>query len=413
MAETEKEKRIQWWTEDRYGMFIHWGIHAQIKRGMCVLEWERIPNSEYKKFADTLDPVNLDTDEWISQAKQSGMKYIYLTTKHADGFCLWDSKVTDFTSAKTGAKRDVVAEFTESCRKAGIRVGIYYAVYDVQKHDLWSQSPETSPAGWEAYEEYVSEQLRELMGNYGKVDVLWYDGVPVSHDGKGWGSEKLYSIPRSLQPDIIINDRVYGHGDNGDFTCGECNISASSKLPWESCYTIPDVSWGYNPGDPNLKSSMELVRLMVRCVSQGGNFTLNVSPMADGRITPPHVARMKDIGDWMSRNAESIYGAGEVPFYVYLPGHMTLKGNTVYVHVMYWPGSEICLAGFKNRINRVRMLATGEDVNYEQRKDRLFLRGLPENSPDPMDTVFALEMEGKPEGEVEEWWMIDRWWMRE
>ena len=406
-------KTSDWWTEARFGMFIHWGIQSLLKRGMCVLQWERIPNSEYKKLADQFNPDKFDADEWVSLAKQSGMKYIYLTTKHNDGFCLWDTKVTDFNSVKKGAKRDFVAEYVEACRRAGIHVGLYYAIDDIQWSDLWSQSPETSPRGSETHEQYVCEQLRELMSNYGKIEVLWYDGVPVSIDGKGWGIEKLYSIPRSLQPEIIINDRVYGHADKGDFTCGEGNISPSSKMPWESCYTIPDGAWGYNPGDPNLKSSMELVRLMVRSAASGGNFTLNVSPMADGRIAPQHVERMKDIGDWISRNGESIYGAGEVPFYVYIPGHMTLKGNTVYVHVMYWPGSEICLAGFKNRINRIRMLTTGEEVNYEQRKDRLFLNDLPEQSPDPFDTVFALEMEGKPEGEVEEWWMIDRWWMRE
>jgi alpha-L-fucosidase len=250
------------------------------------------------------------------------------------------------------------------------------------------------------------------MTNYGKIDVLWYDGVPVSKHGKAWTSEKLYTIPRTLQPDIIINDRVYSFGHKGDFTCSECSIGGSDR-PWESCYTIDDTCWGYHPGDPHLKSPMDLVRLLVRCVAGNGNFTLNVGPKADGVIPATQARRVKAVGKWLKHNGESIYGAGSTPFYLYAPGQITAKDNTLYIHVLYWPGKELCLAGIKNKIHKIRILATDQELPFEQNNDRLFVRNLPKRPPDPIDTVLALEYEGKLEAEVDEWWKLNPWWLKQ
>jgi len=211
------------------------------------------------------------------------------------------------------------------------------------------------------------------MTNYGKIDILWYDGA-WPHSAEAWESERLNAMVRSLQPDIIINNRS---GVPEDFDTPEQHIRASDR-PWETCMTMDDLWWGYHPGDPNLKSSMQLVRNLVKCVARGGNFLLNVGPKADGTTPAP---------------------LGQAHL-----GQVTAKGNTVYIHVMFWPGREMCVAGIKNQVLRAYMLVTGDELPFEQRRDRLFVRGLPSRAPDPIDTVVALELEGEPEAAPASFW---------
>jgi len=205
---------------------------------------------------------------------------------------------------------------------------------------------------------------------------------------------------RSKQPDIIINNRS---GIPGDLETPEQHIQ-SFKRPWETCMTMDDLWWGYHPGDPNVKTPMQLVRNLARCVGGNGNFLLNVGPRADGTIAPIQAARLRAIGRWMKSNGESIYGAGPSPFGQAHLGHVTAKGNTVYIHVCYWPGRQTVVAGIANRVLKAYMLATGRNLPFDQQKDRLFVQGLPSNSPDPIDTVIALEIEGKPETMPASFW---------
>jgi len=401
-------KRLQWWVEARFGMFIHWGLYAIPARGEWVMYCERIPRVEYAKLADKFNPRKFDADAWVGLAREAGMKYMVLTTRHHDGFCLWDSQVSDFTAPKTAAKRDFVAEYVAACRRTGMRIGFYYSLLDWRMPAYW-QGPEKDPEAWARslnedwiqFVDYVHAQVRELCTGYGKIDILWYDGA-WPHDAQAWRAKELNAMVRKLQPDIIINNRS---GLSEDLDTPEQHITASGGgRPWESCMTIDDLWWGYHPGDPNLKSSMQLVRNLVRCVSGNGNFLLNVGPKADGTIPAPFATRLKEIGAWLERNGESIYGCSPSPFSQMHLGYVTAKGQTVYIHVMYWPGTEMCVAGIKNRVKGVRMVATGEEMPFEQTRDRLFVRGLPAKSPDPIDTVFAIEIEGPPEVAEADFW---------
>jgi len=397
MSEREVPDRLKWWTEARFGMFIHWGLYSIPSRGEWVMYCERIPKVQYAQLADRYNPRKFDAGKWVSLAKEAGMRYMVLTTRHHDGFCLWDSHVSDFTSVKTAAKRDFVAEYVDACRGAGMRIGFYYSLLDWRWPAYWD-GPEKEPGGWAKFREYVHAQVRELMTHYGKIDILWYDGG-WPHDAQAWQSEQLNAMVRNLQPEIIMNNRS---GLPGDWDTPEQRIEASSR-PWESCMTMDDLWWGYHPGDMNLKSPMQLVRNLVRCVAGNGNFLLNVGPKADGTIPPEQANRLRQIGKWLRRNGDSIYGASSAPFAQAHLGQVTAKGNIAYVHVMFWPGGQMCVAGIKNRVLRAYMLANKKDLRFEQHQDRLFVT-LPTKARDPVDTVVALELDGKPESVSASFW---------
>jgi len=384
-------ERMKWWVESRFGMFIHWGLYSIPGRGEWLMHSERIPKGEYARLSEKFRPSRFDADKWVSLAKEAGMRYMVLTTRHHDGFSLWDSHISDFTSMKTAAKRDFVAEYVDACRKRGMRIGFYYSLLDWRWPAYWA-GPEKDPKGWEEFRDYVHAQVRELMTQFGKIDIMWYDGA-WPHSPEAWRSNELNAMVRGLQPDIIINNRSRVPED---LDTPEQHIEGSDR-PWEACMTIDDLWWGYHPGDPNLKSPMQLVRNLVRCVSGNGNFLLNVGPKPDGTIYAPHAVRLRAIGRWLRRNGKSIYGAGSSPFGQAHLGQVTAKGSTVYVHVMFWPGVEMCVAGIKNRVIKAYMLATGKKLTFDQQRDRLFVRGLPPKAPDPIDTVVALELEGRPE----------------
>ena len=352
----ELPPRLKWWTDARFGMFIHWGLYALLARGEWVMYCERIPKAEYARLADRFRPSKFKAERWVSLAEEAGMRYMVLTTRHHDGFSLWDSKASDFTSAKTAAKRDFVAEYVDACREVGMRVGFYYSLLDWRYKAYWD-GPTKDPEAWKVFVEYVHSQVRELMSQYGKIDILWYDGG-WPHDGNAWRSNELNAMVRNLQPDIIMNNRS---GIHGDYETPEQHIQASQR-PWETCMTLDDLWWGYHPGDPNLKSPTQLVRNLVRCVAGNGNFLLNVGPKADGTIHPAQASRLRAVGRWMKRNGEAIYGTGLSPFGQAHLGHVTAKKGRVYVHVMFWPGKEMCVTGIGNRVVRAYMLATGKSL---------------------------------------------------
>ncbi|MBS7624509.1 MAG: alpha-L-fucosidase [Candidatus Bathyarchaeia archaeon] len=393
-------ERLRWWIEARFGMFIHWGLYAIPARGEWVMYCERIPKSEYAKLARRFNPKRFNADEWVALAKEAGMRYMVLTTRHHDGFCLWDSQVSDFTSVKaTPAKRDFIAEYVEACRRANMRIGFYYSLLDWRWPEYWD-GPAKNPEGWAKFRDYVHAQVRELMTNYGKIDILWYDGA-WPYKAEDWQSDRLNAMVRSLQPDIIINNRS---GLPEDFETPEQHIRYYDR-PWESCMTIDESWWGYHAGDKHLKSPLEIVRLLVRCVAGNGNLLLNVGPMADGSIPEAYKRRLRAVGEWLKRNGESIYGAGSAPFSAAHLGQVTAKGNRVYIHVFYWTGKgEICVAGIKNKAVGAYMLATGESLPFDQREDRLFVKGLPRRAPDPIDTVIAIDLEGEPEAAPPSFW---------
>ncbi|MCG2791562.1 MAG: alpha-L-fucosidase [Actinomycetia bacterium] len=400
-----KGTRMGWFNEARFGMFIHWGLYSIPARGEWVMFHERIPKAEYAKLAQKFNPKKFDAESWVKLAKESGMKYMVLTTRHHDGFCLFDSKASDFTSVKTAAKRDFVAEYAEACRKHEMKIGFYYSLLD-WRFPGWHYGPEKDPESFNQMVEQAHSQVRELMTNYGKIDILWYDGgwIPTVEDkdiAKYWRSEELNSMVRELQPDIIINNRS---GIAEDIDTPEQEVTAAQKgRCWESCMTIGD-SWGYLKHNPDMKSTVQLIKYLVSAASGGGNYLLNIGPKPDGTIQKEFVARLKEIGKWMKVNGESIYSSERISAGFKatttggFPGTATAKGNIMYFHIFTWPGEIAVISSLKNNVKNARILATGEKLEFEKKDNGiLILKGLPKNPPDKNDSVIAVELDGKPE----------------
>jgi len=384
---------VEWFSQARFGMFIHWGIYSIPARGEWVRLVERIPADEYEPLAKRFNPRRYHPEAWVALAQEAGMKYMVLTTRHHDGFSLFDSEVSDFTAPKTAAKRDLVAEYVEACRKRGMGIGFYYSLLD-WRYPAYFSGPEKDPKGWAKLLEYVHTQVRELCTNYSRIDVLWYDGG-WPWDAAAWQSAKLNAMVRKLQPHILINNRSQLPED---FDTPEQQISAPKdpKRLWETCMTMND-NWGYSAGDNNWKSTSQLIHNLVRCASGAGNYLLNVGPKRDGTIPAPSVRRLKEIGKWMKVNGEAIYGSERCPFRGGMVGLTTARNTTVYLHVLRWPGKKATIAGIKNKVLSAHLLATEEKVQVIQKGDRLFLRGLPRKAPDLYDSVIVMELDGKPE----------------
>lgn len=391
------EERMQWFHEARFGMFIHWGLYSIPARGEWVMERERIPAEEYAVLAQQFNPVDFDAEDWVKLAKRAGMKYMVLTTRHHDGFCLFDSKVSDFTSVKTAAKRDIVAEYVEACRKHGMKIGFYYSWLDWRFPGYFNR--EKYPDSFKAMVEQAQAQIEELMTNYGKIDILWYDGhwipgVPIDQVAQLWGSKEVNRRVRQLQPHIIINNRS---GIQEDIDTPEQHVTASEPgRGWESCMTIGDsCGWGYIAHNPNLKSVTQLIQYLVTAAAGEGNYLLNVGPRPDGSIQPEFEERLEAIGRWLEVNGESIYNSRRCPFGAGIVGLTTAKGNKAYVHVFRWPGTELTVPGVGGSLQRAYILATGQELSFSFRSNgRLVLSGLPKLPPDPHDTVVVLEFDG-------------------
>ncbi len=403
-------ERTAWFHQARFGMFIHWGLYSLLERGEWVMYAERIPKEEYAKLAQKFKPARFNADRWVSLAKEAGMKYMVLTSRHHDGFCLFDSKVSGFTSVKTAAKKDFVAEYVKACRKAGMRVGLYYSLLDWRFPGYHNR--EKYPESFEAMVRQAHSQVKELMSNYGQIDYLFYDGgwIPgidyalnIKDIAKCWRSEDLNRMVRQLQPKIIINNRS-GLDEDNDTPEQHVTASAEGRL-WESCMTMGDFcGWGYIKNNPNFKTTTQLIQNLVTAAAGAGNYLLNIGPKPDGTVRSEEVKRLKEMGAWLKVHGESIYGSGKVPtglggdWGCGMLGTATVRGNTSYLHIFRWPGKSAALVGIKNKVLSARVLTNGKKVKVEQTVGgRLFLKGLPEKPPDRHDTVIKLELDGKPE----------------
>lgn len=422
-------KRIDWFRKARFGMFIHWGIYAIPGRGEWVKSIERIPDEAYGKYFDEFNPVSYDPVKWAKLAKRAGMKYAVLTAKHHDGFCLFDSKLTEYKST-TCCGRDLVKEFLEAFRHEGIRVGLYYSLLDWHHpdypkygdlHHPMRENPayEKEKIDFSNYLAYLHGQVEELCTRYGKLDILWFDFSYGEMCGEKWEASRLVKMIRKYQPDVIIDNRleVSGSGfgsivtnDPSDF-CGDF-VSPEQIIPpkgiycedgspavWEACITLNN-SWGYVQRDRNFKPADMVIKKLVECVSKGGNLLVNVGPDARGIIPEESEKILKEVGGWMDRNAESIYGCGlcdiEKPDY----GRITGKGNKIYYHVMEAQVGYIPLYGVKKeQIKKIRLLS---DLTELQIEDIWIVRNYPDMVfvslgespllPDCHDTVIEVEL---------------------
>lgn len=385
-AQSSNDTRMAWWREARFGMFIHWGLYAipagewngETNYGEWIRANAKIPLETYDQFLGKFNPTKFDANAWVKMAKDAGMKYIVITTKHHDGFALFDSKVSDFDVMSSPFKRDVLKELAEACKKEDITLCFYHSIMDWHHPDYlprrdWETDRSSDGANFEKYVAYLKAQLKELTSNYGKIGVMWFDGEWE----RTWTHERgkdLYNYVRTLQPSIIINNRIdVGRGGMqgfnksseyvGDFGTPEQEIPATGApgIDWETCMTMND-HWGYNSHNQNWKSSQDLVRKLIDIASKGGNFLLNVGPTSEGLFPDASVQRLREMGTWMKQNGESIYGTTASPFKALTWGRCTQKkvgnGTRLYLHIFDWPqNGRITIPGLGNDISRVYSLA--------------------------------------------------------
>ena len=384
---------MKWWREARFGMFITWGIFSVIGRPGWAIRNELIPFKEWEPLADGLKPRKHFARAWARLAKQAGQKYLVLTTKAHEGFCLFHSELTDYCATKRAAGRDLVAEFVQAARAEGMRVGFYYSLMDWHHPD--GERCRRDEKARRRFVDYIHGQVRELCTNYGKVDILWYD-MAQPLDAEGWESKKMNRMVRRLQPDIIVNNRSLVPED---FSTPEQKVQAAAEgRAWETCMTVSD-QWGYSRAARHWKTVHECVRHLVNTVRQGGNLLLNINPRPDGSVTPQERKVFEGIGDWMSRNGEAIRNTERAQLEFCSLGNPvipTVRGKTLYLHVFEWPGRELAFGGLRSRAKSVRLLASRREVRFQQKGDRLILTSLPQNPSDKPASVIAVECASKP-----------------
>ncbi len=420
-----RDARMSWWREAKFGMFIHWGLYAipagEWKGNTNHAEWIRttaqIPLEEYEKFVSQFNPVKFNAAEWVRMAKDAGMKYIVITSKHHDGFCLFDSKFTDFDIMSTPFKRDILKELADACHKEGIKICWYHSIMDWHHPDYlprreWEKERSAQGADFDRYVQHMKNQLKELVANYGEIGVLWFDGEWETTWNTTYGKD-LYNYVRNLQPNIIINNRV-GAGRSGmegftkegefagDFGTPEQEIPATG-LPgvnWETCMTMND-HWGYNKHDLNWKSTEDLIRKLADIASKGGNFLLNVGPTSEGLFPQASTDRLREIGQWMKVSGESIYGTSASPFESLEWGRCTQKpiegGTRLYLHVFEWPAnSTLNVPGILNDPKRAFLLSDPHRGSLDVgRQEDAIIIGVPANAPDSYNSVVVLDIIGK------------------
>ena len=389
--EADRVRRMKWWHEARFGMFIHWGLYSLLGRHEWVMENEGIPVSEYAPLAKQFKPKAFPARIWAKLARETGMRYMVMTTKHHEGFCHFDTKTTEYCAPKQGPGRDLVREYVDAARGEGMRVGFYYSLMDWHHPD--GARCATDEAARKRFVDYIHTHIRELMTNYGKIDVLWYD-VAWPLEATGWESERMNKMVFELQPDIIVNNR---NKLPGDFSTPEQQIKAETEgRAWESCMTLND-SWGYQRADDNWKSAKTVVRNLISCSRDGGNYLLNIGPKPDGSIPPESVKVLTEVGRWMQTSGETIYGSDMCQPRRSAYAGYTRKGNTLYMHVHFWPGEYVAICGLKNKVQSVRIMKTGEKVPFTQDGFQTKLTGLPMEAPDSPATTIAIECDGEPQ----------------
>lgn len=429
-SEREYQRRTEWYVSARLGMFLHWGLYAIPGRGEWVRSDEQMDEQKYRKYFDEFCPKNYDPSSWAKAAKKAGMRYVVLTAKHHDGFCLFDSKYTDFKSTNTRFGRDIVREFVDAMRAEGLKVGIYYSLLDWHHEDYPHYGDRYHPMrvnldesnehrDFDRYQLYLYHQVEELCTNYGKLDILWFDFSYGEMRGEKWGASKLVRMIRSLQPDVVMNNRLEVSGEglgslaagrpttyHGDFVTPEqiippCGIRDNFGKPmiWEACVTM-NGHWGYCANDRFFKPPVMLIRKLVECVSKGGNMLLNIGPDAYGNFPGQSLNILDGFGKWMQKNHESIYGCGSSGMKKPEYGRITRKGNILYYHLFENTIGPIPLYGLKKeQIKNIRWLETGAEIPissswvHSNYPEIAFANLGPDPVlPDSIDTVIKVEI---------------------
>lgn len=418
VASKASEDKLEWWREARFGLFIHWGLYSvpagvwEGERitgiGEQIMRFAEISNHDYMPLAQQFNPVNFDAERVVLMAKHAGMKYIVITTKHHDGFAMFDSAVSEYDIVDaTPYKKDIIKALAEACEKHGLKLGFYYS----HRQD-WND-PDARWGEWAGqydtpenertidFNRYMKRkglpQMKELLTQYGDVGVIWYD---TACDMTQEQSQKFYNIVKKYQPDCIINGRV-GNG-MGDYV----NLG-DNEIPWKvmkekdsEVVATMNTTWGYKSWDHEWKSATDLIETLILCTSRNANYLLNVGPDAMGNIPTPSVDTLTQVGEWMQLHGEAIHGAGPMPFLRDFPwGTTTTKDNKLYLHVFDWPENGLVFRGLKTPIKSARILTTGESVDFTQGNAKSLYEvklNTPKRSPSEMVSVVELTLSGKP-----------------
>jgi len=388
-TEEEKANRLEWWQHDRFGMFIHWGTYALAGRHEWVKKRERIPDNEYQKYFDNFNPDLFNPSEWARMAKMAGMKYAVITSKHHEGFTLFDSEFTDYKATNTPYGKDALKEWVDAFRAEGLKIGFYYSLIDWHhpEYTIDRVHPQSATSQDEydelnkdrdmgVYRDYLKKQVHEILTNYGKIDILWLDYSFPGKFGKGrddWGAVELMKMVRELQPEIIVNDRadLKEYAGGWDFTTpeqfkvSEWPTYEGQKIPWETCQTFSG-SWGYYRDEHTWKDTKQLLVLLIESVSKGGNLLLNVGPTGRGTIDYRAKNSLSSMSEWMKYNSRSIYGCTEAPDSFQPPDHSLLTYNPtlnrIYIHLLDYPLQNFTLKGYKGKIKYAQFLHDASEI---------------------------------------------------
>ena len=392
-----RDERMAWWRDARFGMFIHFGLYAQLGRNEWAIPFENIPVEEYEKLADQFQPKEDAPREWAALAKKAGMKYMVLTTRHHEGFSLWDSKVNPYNSVNHGPHRDIVREFVDACREFGLKIGFYSSLMDWHHPDGWRCA--FDPEARVRFLDYIKALNRELLTQYGKVDILWYDCPMPMESWEGWDSLEMNQQMRELQPHILINDRSKL---NEDFGTPEEHITKTDR-DWEACMTFNGISWGYVDSAQARNysySAQQIIKMINTCCEGGGNLLLNIGPAPDGSVPEEAIEPLETVGRWLEENGRVVYGKQtrkiewNKPYCGNAVSGSSSDGKTIYLWNWIWPtGGEMAIGGYQKAPKAIRLVRDGTPIAFEHRGHRILLKNLPAQSPDPHAGITMIEME--------------------
>ena len=404
----ENLKSREWFQDARFGLFIHWGVYSVLEDGEWVMNTRAIDKQTYEKLPNFFNPISYNPKEWVAMAKAAGMKYITITSKHHDGFAMFDSKLTDWDIVdRTPYKKDVIKMLAEECRKEGIKLFFYHSQLDWYQENYYPRGNTGITAGrpqsgdWYKYLDYMDGQLKELLTNYGEIGGIWFDGFWDKKEAD-WRIDKTYSLIHSLQPACMVGSnhhltpfpgedfQMFEKDLPGHNTTGFSGDARIGTIPLETCETMNN-SWGFNLQDKNYKSAKSLIQYLVKAAGYDSNFLLNVGPMPDGRIQPEFISTLKEIGKWMEKNGETIYGTRGGPVPPKSWGVSTYKNNKVYIHLLNPEDNNLLIPDFGKKVKGVSLHSTSAKLKFRQDAFGITI-SVPKEVQDETDTIIIIEI---------------------
>lgn len=405
----------QWFQDNKFGLFVHWGVYSVMAGGgdMGIAEWimnkKEIPINQYEKLPSFFNPTAFDADEWVSMVKKAGMRYITITSKHHDGFAMYHSKVSNYNVVeKTPYGQDIIKALKVACDKQGIKLFFYYSQLDWHHPDYFPKGKTCNwdcgrpkDGNWNNYIEYMNIQLSELLTSYGEIGGIWFDGMWDKSDAD-WKLEETYQLIHKHQPDALIGSnhhkspypgedfQMFERDLPGENTMGFNQTGTISELPLEMCETM-NGSWGFNIKDKSYKTSKQLIQTMIKAAGYGANFLLNTGPMPNGKIQPENIDTLMVMGNWLEKNGESIYNTRRGPYKPQDWGAITSNGNTHYIHILKMEGEEITIPALPSKIKKAVFLNTNKKVSFTEEKTGLRIQ-IPMKKQNIIDTIIKVEL---------------------